>query len=690
MIVISANNIRKEYGTDIILKDISFHINEGDRVGLIGANGAGKTTLMKILTGELSHEGGEYFISQNLSIGYLKQHNSFESKNTVIQEIDGIFAEIHRLEDEIHRLSEEIAEASERGEDVEKRLHILEELQRQFENKNGYGYKSEITGILTSMAFTEEFYDKKIETLSGGEKTRLALAALLLKKPDILFLDEPTNHLDIGTLKWLEQYLKTYKGTIFVVSHDRYFLDNTVNKIFEIENKKLYVYEGTYATFAEKKRQRREEEWRKYNAQQRDIAKQEEIIRRFKGHGTEKLAKRAASRERMLEHMERIERPEAQLGKMKIHFKENYKSGQDVLLGENISKGFGYGHNRRELFKNVNFDIKRGERVCIVGANGIGKTTLLKILTGELEADSGYLKKGVNVDIGYYDQGQMLLNGENTVLEELKESYRLYSDTEMRSILGRFLFKNDQVFLKINSLSGGEKARLSLAKMILAGTNVLILDEPTNHLDIESKEVFEDALSDYTGTVIVVSHDRYFLKKVPHRILELTEDGMINYLGAYDYYMEKKQEVASGKSYLKEMSDRLSKTSNQSYDKAQKSSEDSVSTFSYNSFNKILPQGNSNLSRKGSMDDISEETDSAKYRRLQKEKDALERRQKREREKLEAEIQQLEEEIAEKESEMCKPENHANHKLLTELSESVIKLKQDLDEKYDSWLELQE
>ncbi len=654
MIILSANNLRKEYGTDVILEDISFHINERDRVGLIGVNGAGKTTLFKILTGELPHEGGEFYVSNQTTIGYLKQNDAFDSENTVFGEIDGIFAFLHEMEDEIARISQQVADLSASGAsqaEVDAMLHRLDALQQEYDMKGGYSYKSEITGVLSSMAFGPEFYDKKISTLSGGERTRLALAALLLKKPDLLFLDEPTNHLDIGTLKWLEGYLKTYKGTIVVVSHDRYFLDRTVTRIFEVENKRLCCYEGNYSEFAEKKRLHREEDLRHYENQAAEIRRQEDMIRRYKERGTEHLAKRAASREKRLAHVERLERPDAEPGKMKIRFKQNFQSGNDVLIGEGLAKGFGYGRERRELFKNVNFDIKRGERICIVGANGIGKTTLLKILIGELAPDSGYLKVGHNVDFGYYDQGQLLLNGSNTVLDELKESYRLYTDTEMRSILGRFLFRGEDVFLTISSLSGGEKARLSLAKMMLAGSNTLILDEPTNHLDINSKEVFEEALREFPGTVIVVSHDRYFLSRIPDRIIELTPEGAVNYLGKYDYYLEKKQqEIESGKKYMEELGKQTAVASE--------------------------PEG-SGLS-------------SAEERRLKKEAATAAKRLEKEKARLEERIAELEAAIEDLQSKMCMPQYFSDHAKLGELNSLIEDKKAELSKVYDSWMELED
>lgn len=678
MIVLSATDITKEYGTDIILKDISFHVNGGDRIGLIGANGAGKTTLMKILAGEMPYEKGNYFISQELTVGYLKQNDDFKSERTVFEEAFDIFKELQNLENDIHALSDEIAERSERGEDVTRLLSRLDNMQHRFEHDGGYTYKSEINGVLSSMAFTEDFYNKKISTLSGGERTRLSLACLLLKKPDILMLDEPTNHLDIGTLKWLEQYLKAYKGTIIVISHDRYFLDQLVNRIFEVENHRLYTYNGNYSTFAEQKALRRESEMRAYEKQQTEIARQEEIIRRFKQHNTEHLTKRALSREKMLEHMERVERPENLPDKIKISFKQNFKSGNDVLIGENLEKGFGSGSERRRLFKNVSFDIKRGERICIVGANGIGKTTLLKIMMDELAADEGRLKIGHNVAFGYYDQGQRLLNNSNTVLEELKESYRLYSDTDMRNILGRFLFRGDDVFLNVGSLSGGEKARLSLLKMMLSGANTLVLDEPTNHLDIDSKEIFEEALLDFPGTMIIVSHDRYFLNKIPTRILELTPDGMEEYLGTYDYYVEKKQsQIQSGKSYLSEMNKQVQTAVN--VDNAGKRNEVLGKSGAF---------GRMNEDAVSASDSQQSGLSSAEERRLKKEKEKEERRLARAIERIEEEIDTLETAVAELTEELQKPENASNHTVLAELAEKLETHRKRLSECYEEWEKL--
>ena len=650
MIVLSANNISKIYGTDVIIDKASFHLNAGDRVGIVGRNGAGKTTLLNMLTGELGIDEGEFFVSQNTRIGYLKQRDNFFRENTVIESMDNIFSHLHRLEEEIHLTADKVA-ASPRDSLLQERL---DSLQQQYADGGGYTYKSEITGILSSMAFGPEFYNKKISSLSGGERTRLALAALLLEKPDLLLLDEPTNHLDIGTLKWLEQYLASYKGTIMIVSHDRYFLDRTVNRIFEVENHKVYCYEGNYTAFAAKKSQRRETELRAYNNQQREIARQEEMIRRMKQHNTEKLVKRAQSREKRLAYIERRQRPEGEAGRMKIHFKQNFQSGNDVIAAEGLAKEFGRGKEKKLLFENVSLDIKRGERVCIVGPNGVGKTTLLRMIMGELTPTEGRLKPGHNVAFGYYDQGQLLLDEKNTVLEELKESYRLYTDTEMRSILGRFLFRGDDVFLPVGSLSGGEKARLSLLKLMLSGANTLILDEPTNHLDIDSKEVFEAALLEFPGTAVIVSHDRYFLQKIPTRILELTREGINEYLGQYDYYVEKKEQLGSGKKYLNEM--RIS-------------AGNAVAT-----------------EQKGSPKGLS----AAEQRALNKQREAEERRRARLLEKLEKEIADLEERSAEIERQLCSEENMNDYQFLAELSRQREEISDRLSAAYEEWAEVEE
>ena len=655
MIVVSAKDLTKAYGTDVILDKVSFHINKGERVGIIGVNGAGKTTLLKMLTGEIPCESGDFFISSDLKTGYLKQDGSFDSEKTVIEEVEAIFSRFPEMEREMEQLTLRMEEASSE-EESHRLIERFDALSERYDREGGYTYKSEITGILSSMAFPAESYHKKISTLSGGERTRLALACLLLKKPDILFLDEPTNHLDIGTLKWLEQYLRGYKGTVVLVSHDRYFLDQTVNRIFEVENRKLHIYEGDYSFYASERRVRREAEMRRYEKQQKEIERQEDMIRRFKQRGTEKLAKRAASREKRLSAMEVMDRPDGGHGRMKLNFKENFQSGRDVIFAEDLSKGFGYGSNRKELFHGVDLDIKRGERVCIVGANGIGKTTLIRMLMGELSSNTGRIKIGHNVQFGYYDQGQQLLDPANTVVGELQDAYRLYSEPELRNILGRFLFRGESVFLNVGDLSGGEKARLALLKLMMSGANVLVLDEPTNHLDIESKEVFEEALLDFPGTCIIVSHDRYFLNRIPTRIIELTKTGIDNYLGTYDYYVEKKQQlIQSGKKYMDDLADSAS-------------------------------SGDKNAS---AMDGISDELSSAEKRKLQKEREAEERRLERRKQKLEKDIEQLEEEIKALEEQVGNPEIMTDHEKLAEISTTLRQKREKLDEEYEEWLELQ-
>lgn len=652
MIVISANNLTKEYdGSNLVLDRVSFAVNKGERIGIIGINGAGKTTLLRMLTGQLPPEGGDFFVSSDLRIGYLEQDGGFDSENTVIEEVHKVFAHFPEMEQEMERL---LAEAS-GGENHAAALAKYEQLRQGYERMGGYMYQSEIRGILTSMAFDESMYNMKISTLSGGEKTRLALAILLLEKPDILFLDEPTNHLDIGTLKWLEQYLKGYKGTMMIVSHDRYFLNETVTRIFEIERGRLSIYEGNYDFYAEERRNRREIELRHYEKQQKEVARQEEMIRRFKQRGTEKLAKRAASREKRLEAMDLMERPDAGYGKLKLNFRQNFQSGKDVLQADGLSKSFGYGLNRVELFRNVSIDVKRGERICIVGDNGIGKTTLIRMLMGDLVSTAGHIRVGHNVQFGYYDQGQQLLNENNTVIEELQDAYHLYSEGELRNILGRFLFRGESVFQEISGLSGGERARLSLLKLMMSGANTLILDEPTNHLDIESKEVFEEALLEFPGTCLIVSHDRYFLNRIPTRIMELTETGLVNYLGKYDYYAEKKQErMESASKYMAG-----------------------------------LPKG----SQRGE-DAFASETEAglsaAEERRLKKEKEAEERRLKRKKESLEKEIERLEGEIDSIHEELQKPEVMTDHERLKTLSDKMTADRESLDACYEQWLELQE
>ena len=659
MIVISANQLTKLYGVDEILTDVSFHINAGDRVGIVGANGAGKSTLLNILSGELPCDSGNYFISGDLKIGYFHQNDLFTSEKTVYEEMLSIFGHLIQMEKDLTEISEKIAELSslpenpERAEEVRRLLSEYDRLSESFRLQNGYGYKSEISGVLNSMAFPPSFFDKKTNSLSGGERTRLALAALLLKKPDILLLDEPTNHLDIGTLKWLEQYLRVYQGTVVIISHDRYFLDHTVNRIFEIENRRLSVYEGNYTFYAQEKKVRLISELKAYEKQQDEIRRQEDMIRRFKERGTEKLAKRARSREKMLAKTEVMEKPVVSSSQMRIQFKESSKSGNDTLQAFEISKSYGTGDEKRTLFSDVSFDIKRGERICIIGPNGTGKTTLLRMIMSEIPPTSGHIKVGHNVVFGYYDQQQSMLNESSTVLEEMRDAYSLYSDTQLRGLLGRFLFRNDDVFKQVSALSGGERARLALLKLMLSGANTLILDEPTNHLDIASKEVFEDALLDFPGTCIIVSHDRYLLNKVPTSIYELTKNGITVYPGNYDYYNEKKAAVTSANAYMNSLGKDASSDSDASMEKS-----------------------------------VTEKQQRMDERRRSKALQAEQRRKERRIEALEQLIASLEEEIDELSQKMCLEEYMTDYTKLAQLSDAVEEKKSQLSDAYDEWGEL--
>ena len=713
MIILSAKDIKKEYGTDVILEGITFSVNEGERIGLVGPNGAGKTTLLEMLAGNIDPSSGSIFVSRDTNIGYLKQRDSFTGDGTVIEEMEEIFRPLMDMENEMNRISHLAPGLS--GADQKEMLEQYEDLREEFEQRGGYRFRSDVRGILKSMAFTEDYFDKPVSQLSGGERTRLALAALLLKNPDILFLDEPTNHLDIGTLKWLEQYLASYRGTIIVVSHDRYFLNETVTRILDIERGKLRSYDGNYDEYASRKKEIREEELRRYKNQQAEIARQEDMVRRMKQRGTEKLAKRAASREKKLAAIDRLSAPEAEVGKMKIHFREKFKSGNDVLFAEDLAKSFGYGMNEKKLFENVGFDIKRGERICIVGANGIGKTTLIRMITGELKPNAGYIKKGHNVEIGYYDQEQRLLNEDNTVFDEMKDAYHLYTDTEMRSILGRFLFRGDDVFLPIRALSGGEKARLSLLKLMLSGANLLLLDEPTNHLDIDSKEIFEDALMEFPGTSIIISHDRYLLGKVPTRIMELERGGLTEYLGKYDYYIEKKQQIESGKKYLDSLKESGAGAAGTGAAVSGAAGSGAAVSGAAGTgaagagFGTKGIHGNGSAGNAGGGVQGRDADGSLLYvgngkaegneltravipgspedRRLKKEAEAARRRRERELAQLEQEIEELEIRIHDIEEEMCQEDVLSDYLRLDALGEELAQTKDKLEDCYGRWMQ---
>ena len=541
MIVLSCNNLNKSFGIDSILENVNFTVNEYDKIGIIGVNGTGKTTLFKIISGIYGYDSGDIYTSKDCEIGYLEQNTNFHSENTILEEVLEVFKDVIEMEKYLRDLEHKISEESSNTNST-----TLEKLMNEYSNKleafsdmNGYGYKSEAKGVLKGLGFSDEDMDKPISILSGGEKTRVLLGKLLLKKPTLLLLDEPTNHLDSEAIEWLEVFLKQYKGTVILISHDRYFLDQVVNRIFEIHNKKLKTYNGNYSDFIEASAIEKELELKKFEDQQKDIKKQEESIERLKAFGREKHLKRARSKEKALAKVDVLDKPEAYRKKAKIEFNPSVTSGNDVLQLRDISMGYG----ERILFKDLNLDIYRGEKVALIGANGIGKSTLFKIIMNEITPLSGDIKFGTNVNVSYFHQEQKTLNLNNTIIDEIWEENPNLTQTQIRTMLGAFLFENEEVFKQISSLSGGERARVAILKLILSKANLLLLDEPTNHLDIDSKEVLEEALNNYTGTIFTISHDRYFLNTVVDKILVLNEDGITEYHGNYDYYMAKKKEA---------------------------------------------------------------------------------------------------------------------------------------------------
>ena len=540
MIVLSCNNLYKSFGIDSILENICFTVNEGDKIGIIGINGTGKTTLMKIISGEYSHDNGDIYTSKDCEIGYLQQNTNFISNNTILEEVLDVFKPLINMESYLRELECKIAEEGSKNNSpiLEKLMNDYSHVLEEFASKNGYGYKSEAKGVLKGLGFKDEDMDKPINILSGGEKTRVLLGKLLLKKPTLLLLDEPTNHLDSEAIEWLEFFLKQYKGTVMLISHDRYFLDQVVGRIFEIHNKKLKTYNGNYSKFIELSKVEKELELKKYEDQQKDLKKQEESIERLKAYGREKHLKRARSKEKALEKVDILDKPEAYRKKAKIQFNPSISSGNDVLHVEDLSMAY----DERVLFKNVNFDIYRGEKVALIGPNGIGKSTLFKIIMKELNPIDGNFKLGTNVNVSYFHQEQKTLNLKNTIIDEIWDSNEKLTQTEIRNMLGSILFEGEEVFKNISTLSGGERARIAILKLILSNANFLLLDEPTNHLDIDSKEVLEEALENYTGTIFTISHDRYFLNTVVDKILVLNENGITEYLGNYDYYINKKRE----------------------------------------------------------------------------------------------------------------------------------------------------
>ncbi|HBI91110.1 MAG TPA: thiamine ABC transporter substrate-binding protein [Terrisporobacter glycolicus] len=636
MIVLSCNNLYKSFGIDSILENICFTVNEGDKIGIIGINGTGKTTLMKIISGEYGYDEGDIYTSKDCEIGYLQQNTNFLSNNTILEEVLTVFKPLIDMENYLRELEHKIAEEGSKNNSpiLEKLMNDYSHVLEDFASKNGYGYKSEAKGVLKGLGFKDDDMDKPINILSGGEKTRVLLGKLLLKKPTLLLLDEPTNHLDSEAIEWLEFFLKQYKGTVMLISHDRYFLDQVVDRVFEIHNKKLKSYNGNYSKFIELSKVEKELELKKFEDQQKDLKRQEESIERLKAYGREKHLKRARSKEKALDKIDVLDKPEAYRKKAKIQFNPSISSGNDVLHVEDLSMAY----DERILFKGVNFDIYRGEKVALIGPNGIGKSTLFKIVMNELTPICGDFKLGTNVNVSYFHQEQKTLNLDNTIIDEIWNSNEKLTQTEIRNMLGSLLFEHEEVFKKISTLSGGERARIAILKLILSKANFLLLDEPTNHLDIDSKEVLEEALENYTGTIFTISHDRYFLNTVVDKILVLGEDGITEYLGNYDYYINKKRES-------EEMS---------------------------------------------AIVEIEEKTKTQlkEEKRKEKEQREKEKKNKYKIKNIEQEIEELETKIEELDNLLCQEEVYSNPDKSKEVSQEKITFEDKLSSLYETWEEL--
>ncbi len=638
--ILSCKDITKSYGTDIILKKINFNLEEHEKAAVVGVNGAGKTTLFKIITDNLSYDDGQLYIPKNTTIGYLEQNVDIRSEKTIYEEMLSVFESIFELEEKLHSMERKMSSLSDS--EYSSFMEQYARFQHEFEEFDGYSCKSRINGVLKGLGFTEDEYSQQVCTLSGGQKTRVFLGKLLLMKPDILLLDEPTNHLDIDSIQWLEDFLKSYSGACLIISHDRYFLDRTVSKIIDIENGKSSVYNGNYSFFIKQKDAARAAQLKQYANQQREIRHQEEVIKTLRQFNREKSIKRAESREKALERMEKMERPENLPEKMHLRLTPQIQSGNDVLSVEDLSMSF--GNNR--LFSNVSFEIKRGEKVAIIGPNGIGKSTLFKIILNELKPDFGKVVLGVNVNPGYYDQEHHELDDKNTIFDEIHNAYPNMTNGEIRNVLASFVFTEDDVFKTIGTLSGGEKGRVSLAKIMLSKSNFLILDEPTNHLDMYSKEILEDAINNYDGTVLYISHDRYFIDKTAERTLELSRDGITQYLGNYSYCMEKKAEKAR----IEELSKENSKTPIQS---------------------------------------ASVHSDSKTDWLAQKEEQAKARKKANDIKKVEDEIEKTENLIKSLEEKLFDPEISADSGKVKELYEEKVSLEEKLEELYEKWEEIQ-
>ncbi len=633
--ILSCSNIDKTFVDNHVIKNASFHIEDYEKAAIVGINGAGKSTLLKIIVGDLPADAGLVTFAKDKSFGYLAQHQAVDSENTLFDELLTVKQEVLELESSIRQCELDMKSAD--GDALELLLKKYTNMTHRFEAINGYAYKSEITGILKGLGFAEAEFDKKVATLSGGQKTRIALGKLLLQKPDLIMLDEPTNHLDLNAITWLETYLLNYKGAVIIVSHDRYFLDKITTKIIELDNGIVSSFKGNYSDYAIQKEHLRTEQMNAYLNQQREIKHQEAVIDKLKQFNREKSIRRAESREKMLDKIERLEKPVEVNADMKLKLTPYRTSGNDVMRIQGLSKGFG----QNTLFTDVSFEIKRGEHVAIIGDNGTGKTTLLKIINELIPADKGEIKLGANVEIGYYDQEHHVLHMDKTLFEEISDEYPYLTNTEIRNTLAAFLFTGEDVFKKISALSGGERGRVSLAKLMLSEANFLILDEPTNHLDITSKEILEAALNAYEGTVLYVSHDRYFINKTASRILELTQKEFVNYIGNYDYYLEKR-EILTPVS-VSETAAPADKSSTQKLDWKQ-----------------------------------------------QKESQAQARKRENDLKKTETRIEELEQKCASLDEEMAKPENAINSAKLQKLSKEKETLSSELETLYEKWEELSE
>lgn len=637
--ILACHNLNKAFGEQIIVKDGSFHIEEHEKAALIGLNGAGKSTILKMIMGELPADSGEIILAKGKTIGYLSQHQKLESGNTIYEEVRKAKSDIITLENQIRSIELELKHLE--GEELEKRLQTYHHLTASFERANGYAYESEITGVLKGLGFSEEDFQKSVDTLSGGQKTRVSLGKLLLTKPDILLLDEPTNHLDLNSIAWLETYLSNYSGAVLIVSHDRYFLNRVVTKVIEVEQGNIMMFLGNYTAFAQKKKLVREAKLKEYMKQQQEIKHQEAVIEKLRSFNREKSIRRAESREKMLDKMTLVEKPVEITSEFHFALEPSCISGNDVLTVEHLSKSFG----TLKLFQDISFEIKRGEHVAVIGDNGTGKTTLLKILNEVQSADRGIFTLGTNVHIGYYDQEHHVLHMEKTIFDEISDDYPTLTNTQIRNTLAAFLFTGDDVYKQIKDLSGGERGRVSLAKLMLSEANFLILDEPTNHLDITSKEILEKALNDYSGTILYVSHDRYFINQTATRILDLVNHTFVNYIGNYDYYLEKKEEL----------------------------------TAAYTSVN-------TNAISTSTMTESETKLDW----KAQKEQQAKERKRQNDLRKTEERISTLEERDGEIDELMTQEEIYTNSVKCRELSEEKANIMQELELLYEKWEELAE